>query len=483
MMAVRRVLICDDEPSICVVLAGALRQAGIASAVAHTLADAQQALARGEVDVLLLDIFLPDGNGLDALPHIRDSYRDVPVIVLTAHGTMRTALEAMKRHAFDYITKPFEVGHVQDLVRRARALAKALRTSDDGEPATPPRLADGEEIVGNSPLMQEVYKTVGRVAGSDVSVLLQGECGTGKELVARAIRANSHRANGPFVVLNCAAIPPALLESELFGHVRGAFTNAIADRKGRFEEAVGGTLFLDEIGELSPDLQSKLLRVLQERTYQPVGSNETRVADVRIIAATNRDLAQAVRAGEFREDLLYRLNVVSITLPPLRKRAEDIPALAAHFLRKYGDKYGRERLSISPGLMARLETYSWPGNVRELENVVHRAVVLAPGPVLGPEDAPLLAVEPLTGAHEAVELWLRRILQTHLSANRVGVLYEDVLQRIETPLLRLVLEHTAGNKSRAAELLGMNRNTLHAKMKRHGLLDSSGDIGLDEDQP
>lgn len=440
----------------------------------HTLAEAETALAEGGAEILFLDIFLPDGNGLDRLPILRQRYPDVPIVVLTAHGTMRTALESMKRDAFDYITKPFDITKVQEIARRARAILKESRLAS-AQSVLPPKIADGDEIIGNSPLMQEVYKTIGRVAGSDVTVLLQGECGTGKELVARAIHANSPRNGGPFVVVNCAAIPDTLLESELFGYVRGAFTGALTNRTGRFEQAHNGTLFLDEIGDLPLDLQAKLLRVLQERTYQPLGSNETHYTNARIIAATNRDLFRAVREGHFREDLLYRLNVVSITLPPLRRRLEDIPALGEYFVRKYASRYQREPMSISPALAERFQQYSWPGNVRELENVIHRAVVMARGNVLTEEDTPLLTPETQTETGETIERWLRHLVQRYVAENRIGLLHDEVLQQIETPLIRLALEQTGGNKSRAADLLGINRNTLHAKMKRYGLIENEGE--------
>ena len=470
----QRILICDDEPNICFVLSRALRQAGFETVTVHTLADAETALSDGRADILFLDIFLPDGNGLDRLPVLRRTYPNVPIIVLTAHGTMRTALESMKRDAFDYITKPFDITKAQELARRAGALVKESRTAATEEVA-PPKSTDGDEIIGNSPLMQDIYKTIGRVAGSDVTVLLQGECGTGKELVARAIHVNSSRNNEAFVVVNCAAIPGPLLESELFGHVRGAFTNAVANRMGRFEQAHNGTLFLDEIGELTLDLQTKLLRVLQEKTFQSLGSNETHRADARIVAATNRDLLRAVREGDFREDLLYRLNVVSITLPPLRRHPEDVPALTDYFVRKYAARYQREPITVSPPLADRFRRYPWPGNVRELENVIHRAVVMARGNVLNEEDAPLLVPDAQMETGETIERWLRQLVHRHVAENRHGFVHDDVLERVETPLIRLALEQTGGNKSRAADLLGINRNTLHAKMKRYGLIETDGE--------
>ena len=469
-----RVLICDDEPNLCLILSRSLRPLDVDTAVAHTLGEARRALEDDGADILFLDIFLPDGNGLDALPEIHAQHPDMPVIVLTAHGTMRTALEATKRHAFDYITKPFDVTQIQELARRAITSVEeqAAAAVAPAEPVATPKPGEGDEIIGNSPLMQDVYKTVGRVTESDVTVLLAGECGTGKELVARAIHANSHRGSGPFVAVNCAAIPDALLESELFGHVRGAFTSAVADRDGRFQQAEGGTLLLDEIGEMPLDLQTKLLRVLQEKTYQRVGANETLTTDARVVAASNRDLARAVESGEFREDLLYRLNVVSITLPPLRKRVDDIAPLADYFVAKYCAQYGYDIRTVSPALAQRLVAYHWPGNVRELENVLHRAVVMARGAVITEDDVPLLAVAPETERGESVELWVRHLIQRHMDDERVGFLHDDALEGVEAPLFRFVLEETDGNKSRAADILGINRNTLHAKMKRYGMLDS-----------
>ena len=457
-MGRKRVLICDDEPNLCLILARSLRPLGVDAQTVHTLGDARRALDDDAADVLFLDIFLPDGNGLDALPDLHARHPNLPIIILTAHGSMRTALEATKRHAFDYITKPFDVTQIQELARRALASVEEQQAAEEAEaePVDPPAAGDGDEIVGNSPLMQDVYKTVGRVTESDVTVLLAGECGTGKELVARAIHTNSHRGDGPFVAVNCAAIPDALLESELFGHVRGAFTSAVADRDGRFRQAEGGTLLLDEIGEMPLDLQTKLLRVLQ---------------DARVVAASNRDLGRAVESGEFREDLLYRLNVVSITLPPLRKRVEDISPLTDYFVAKYSAQYGHDPKTVSLSLAERLAAYHWPGNVRELENVLHRAVVMARGAVITEDDVPLLAPAPETERGESVELWVRRLLQRHMEEGRVGLLHEDALEGVESPLFRFVLEETGGNKSRAAEILGINRNTLHAKMKRYGMLD------------
>ncbi|MBM3213342.1 sigma-54-dependent Fis family transcriptional regulator [Candidatus Poribacteria bacterium] len=469
-----RILICDDEPSICFVLRRALERAGFETKSVHSLADAKHALRNDAIDLAFLDILFPDGSGLDELPAIREKFPDIPVIMLTAHGTMRTALESMKRNAFDYITKPFDLASVVSLARRAADSVQESRRRSE-EPVRAPLATEGDEIVGNSPEMQAIYKTIGRVAATEVTVLIQGECGTGKELVARALHANGSRADKPFVEVNCAAIPATLLESELFGHVKGAFTNAVATRIGRFEGAKDGTIFLDEIGDLSLELQTKLLRVLQERSFQRLGSNETVVTDARVIAATNRDLDRAVSEGSFREDLLYRLNVVQITLPPLRHRRSDILLLSDYFVRKYAPRYGRDGVSISEDLLSRFESYDWPGNVRELENVIHRAIVMARGPVLSTADAPLVSPGPELESDGAMDLWLRKWTQDYFASGRRGTLHEEVLERIEGHLMTYVLEHTGGNKSRAADYLGINRNTLHAKLKRYGLTGTDDD--------
>ncbi len=470
----KRVLICDDEPNICRVLTQSLVDAGFKATSVHTLKEARAALDRSEADILFLDIFLPDGNGLDSLSEMRETHPDVPIIVLTAHGTMRTAVEAMKRRAFDYITKPFDILKAQELARRA-----AESIEDSPAPPSPPKMNGENEIIGNSAAMQEVYKTIGRIAESDVTALLLGECGTGKELVAQAIHANSRRAQMPYVAVNCAAIPDNLLESELFGHVRGAFTDAHFDREGRFASAENGTILLDEIGDIPLDLQTKLLRVLQERTYQRVGSDETLETNARVIAATNRDLDRAVQEGDFREDLLYRLNVVSITLPPLRRRREDIPKLAKYFLAKYCIKYGYEIKTASPALTRRLNAYHWPGNVRELENVIHRGIVMSQGRVLSEEDAPLLNPAAEMESGESMELWVRKLVQKRMNEGRTGNLHEEAVAGVERPLFQFVLDKMDGNKSRAAEALGINRNTLHAKLKKYELAEFDQE-GADE---
>jgi two-component system nitrogen regulation response regulator GlnG len=377
----------------------------------------------------------------------------------------------MKRGALDYLVKPFGMDTVQALVTkvlRTRALERELRSlrREVGRRSVP-----GDRLVGRSAALLEVFKTIGRVAASDVPVLVTGESGTGKELVARAIHQASARAEGPFVAVNAAAIPRELLESELFGHERGAFTGAIEARPGRFREARGGTLFLDEIGDMPLELQAKLLRVLQSGEVTSVGGRRPDHVDARIVAATHRDLDTAVREGRFREDLLYRLRVVPIHIPPLRERPDDIGTLAHHFVARYADELGTGPRVLAPGALERLLAHPWPGNVRELENAVKRALVLSTGEVLAPEAFDFLrAAPPPDGAEPAAgleELVLREVDAALAAGSRD--LHEALLRRIERPLLERVLEHTAGNQLRAAAMLGINRNTLRKKLTELGI--------------
>jgi two-component system nitrogen regulation response regulator GlnG len=391
-------------------------------------------------------------------------------VIVTAQNTFENAVEAMKRGALDYLVKPFGMDAVLALVTkvlRTRALERELRAlrREVGRKASP-----GERLVGRSPALLEVFKTIGRVAASDVSVLITGESGTGKELVARAIHQASARSEGPFVAVNAAAIPRELLESELFGHERGAFTGAVESRPGRFREARGGTLFLDEIGDMPVDLQAKLLRVLQSGEVTSVGGRRPEHVDVRIIAATHRDLDAAVRDGRFREDLLYRLRVVPIEIPPLRERGEDVAALAQHFVARYAEELGTGPRVLSPDALERLLAHPWPGNVRELENAIKRALVLSTGEVLAPDAFAFLA-PPAAAPGEGgpgLEGLVAREVDGALAAGERD-LYEAVLRRIERPLLERVLAHTGGNQLRAAALLGINRNTLRKKLTELGI--------------
>jgi two-component system nitrogen regulation response regulator GlnG len=390
---------------------------------------------------------------------------------MTAHGTMETAIQAMQRGAYDYLAKPFDLDEAVLLAERAleaRRLTQEVARLRTG-------LAEVKEfsaLIGRHPRMQEVYKAIGRIAGSDVTVLIRGESGTGKELVARAIHHYSRRSGRAFVAVSCAAIPATLLESEMFGHERGAFTDAKERRLGKFELAHGGTLYLDEIGDMPVELQSKLLRALQERTIERVGGHESIRVDVRVIAATNRDLDAAMREGSFREDLFYRLNVVTLNLPPLRERRRDVPLLVEHFLAKHAEELGDR--GVAPDALDRLVGYDWPGNVRELENVIQRAMVLAGNGVILPEHLPIGPVS--AAASVAVDATLEEIIEKKLLECVRGLrersnanLYDLIIGLVEKPLLRAVLRETSGNQVRAAQILGINRNTLRKKLTEHGI--------------
>jgi len=466
-----RVLVADDEASIRFVLRETLESAGHEVVEVASGEAALQALAAGRFDLAFFDIRMPGPSGLELLEQLRTLGSDVAVVIVTAQNTFENAVEAMKRGALDYLVKPFGVDAVLALVTkvmRTRALERELRTlrREVGKKA-----ASREQLVGRSPALLEVFKTIGRVATSDIAVLITGESGTGKELVARAIHQASARSEGPFVAVNAAAIPRELLESELFGHERGAFTGAVESRPGRFREARGGTLFLDEIGDMPIELQAKLLRVLQSGEVTSVGGRRPEHVDVRIVAATHRDLDAAVRDGRFREDLLYRLRVVPIHIPALRERAEDVAVLAQHFVERYAEELRLGPRALSPDALERLVAHPWPGNVRELENAIKRALVLSTGEVLTPDAFEFLAA-PAGEAHAAtgaeLEDLVAREVDDALAAGERD-LHEALLRRLERPLLERVLAHTGGNQLRAAALLGINRNTLRKKLTELGI--------------
>jgi two-component system nitrogen regulation response regulator GlnG len=460
-----RVLVADDEASIRFVLREALEEAG------HEVVDvddghaAWQALADGDFEIAFLDVRMPGASGIELLDRLRAAGRDTAVVVITAQNTLENAVESMKRGALDYLVKPFQMSEVLAAVekaRRTRSLERAARALRREGAAREPT---DERLVGRSAAILEVFKTIGRVASRDVAVLVTGESGTGKELVARAIHQASPRATAAFVAVNAAAIPRELLESELFGHERGAFTGAVESRPGRFREASGGTLFLDEIGDMPLELQAKLLRVLQSGEVSSVGGRRAEKVDVRVIAATHRDLDALVREGRFREDLLYRLRVVPIHIPPMRERAEDIPVLAEHFAARYARELGTEARWLSDDTVEFLCGYEWPGNVRELENAIKRALVLAGHEVLTPEDfvflrAPAAAAAEGGSLEERVTAEVRALIQ----GGAEGDLYRALIERVERPLLAVALAHTGGNQLRAAALLGINRNTLRKKI-------------------
>ncbi|NOY44912.1 MAG: sigma-54-dependent Fis family transcriptional regulator [Deltaproteobacteria bacterium] len=451
-----RILVVDDEQSMREFLAILLGREGYAVDTAADRAEAERTLTSTSYDLVITDLKLPDGTGLDVLGAARRQDPDAQVVVITAFGTAESAVEAMKAGAYDYLTKPFKADEIRLTV--AKALERTALVRENRELRRRLEAVEaGGEILGRSPRMQEVFRLMERVAPTGVTVLVQGESGTGKELVARRLHALSGRT-GPFVAVNCAAIPEGLIESELFGHVKGAFTGAVADKPGLFEEATGGTLFLDEVGELPLHLQPKLLRALQEGRIKRVGGNREIPVDVRIVSATNRDLAEAVRQGQFREDLYYRLNVVALEIPPLRDRRADIPLLALHFLQKYAKAFGRPLKGFTREALDRLEAYSFPGNVRELENLVERAAALETGEFVTCDSLPpAVCTQPSGGA------------DTLPPIPPEGLDLEGLLAEVERRYLEQALDRTGGNKTEAAKLLGVSFRSFRYRLERLGM--------------
>jgi DNA-binding NtrC family response regulator len=445
------ILVVDDDRSIRRVLAGLLQEAGHSTLEAPDVDEALQVIREKSIDAIISDLKMPGKSGLDLLVANRSLKPSIPVIMITAHGNIETAVSAMKRGAFDFITKPFDE---EELLRSVR---KALSESEENRELFSEYFEAEDrplpDIIGGTPLMREVFSIMEKAAPTDSTVLISGETGVGKELVARAIHRRSGRRDHPLVKVNCAALPESLLESELFGHEKGAFTGAVTRKPGRFEIADGGTLFLDEIGELPVHLQAKLLGVLQDRVVEPVGGVKGIRVDIRIVAATNRDLHEAVKEGEFRPDLFYRLNVMPVHLPPLRERKEDLAPLCAHFLGKIERTYGRHGIGIAPETMECLAGHDWPGNIRELENTLERMVLMAEGDVLGPELVPfeVKAPSPPGGASSLKE--------------KVA----GLTQSAERQLIVEALEKTGQNRTRAAALLGISRRALQNKIKTYGL--------------
>jgi len=472
-----KILVADDDPGIRLVLHHRLEAAGYEVEEAADSQSALEALLSNRHKVALLDIMMPGIGGLEVLSAAREQSSRTMIIVITAASTMNNAVEAMKRGAHDYLTKPFEN---LDLV--AAAVTRAVEIS--AQAADINRLKDevnrqlvGGEVIGRSPAMQDVYKLIGRVVNNDATVLLRGESGTGKELVARAIHFKSPRWRGPFVAVNCSAIPHGLLESELFGHERGAFTGATERRAGKFEQASGGTVFLDEIGDLPVELQPKLLRVLQEREFSRVGGYETLRMQARVIAATNQDLEIAVAEKKFREDLYFRLRVIPIDLPSLRERREDIAELTDYFIGKAIREMGANARNISAEARAKLLTYAWPGNVRELENAVLRASLLAPSNTVQADDIELGrgGVRPVSSSFDAgaslTDLIARRIAEmVESNGKEPRDLYQKLVGELEKPLIEIALERAGGNQVHAARILGLNRNTLRKKLTEHRIV-------------
>ncbi len=459
-----RLLLVDDEPNVLYTLELGLAADGLEVLSARTARDALGLVRTAAPDAMILDLRLPDGSGLDVFDAARAIDPHLPVVVITAHGTTDTAIEAMKRGAFEYLLKPVDLHQLQEVVGRALGARRmrAVPAVPDGAAADP----DADVIVGRGPAMQEVFKAIGRVTAQDVNVLITGESGTGKELVARAVYQHSRRADRPFLAINCAAIPEALLESELFGHEKGAFTGADRQRVGRFEQADGGTIFLDEVGDMAPAAQAKVLRLLQQQQFERVGSGETRTVDVRVIAATNRNLEAMAAAGTFREDLLYRLNGFTIHLPPLRDRREDVPLLAERFLRAATRKLGKAVRGFAPEALRLVEGYGWPGNVRELQSAVRYAVVQCAGDVITPDCLPRsvrgAGPEPAAAADPGLDV---TGLTRELLARGEENVYEKVIRAVDRAVLGVVLAHADGSQVAASQLLGISRTTLRAKLQ------------------
>jgi two-component system, NtrC family, nitrogen regulation response regulator GlnG len=465
----KKVLIADDDEAILWVIQQMFKDKKIETAAAHDGKTALDMLKSQDFSVAIMDIKMPEKDGLDVLKEIRTNGLKIPIIIMTAQGTMKNAIEAMKRGAFDYITKPFDLGELEIIVDRALEYRKLKDDVSNLKDRLKEKWANEVTFVGKSKAVHDLFKIVGKIAPKDVPVIIQGESGTGKELVAKLIHTNSLRNEGPFIAVNSAAIPRELMESELFGYEKGAFTGAVETRLGKFELANNGTLFLDEIGDMPLDLQSKLLRAIQGQEFYRVGGKLPIKVDVRIIAATHQDIEKAVEEKRFREDLLYRLNVVIIKLPPLRNRKEDIPLLAEYFLQRFQEEMGIEPMTLSPKAAAALHAYLWPGNVRELENILRRAVILSPNPVLSPDD---LALPQKKQNKESLEDIIYNRLEGFI--NNIDVkgkheLYTTVVPFMEKPLIRLVLKKTGGNQVKTAELLGINRNTLRKKIKELGI--------------
>ncbi|XZE53453.1 sigma-54-dependent transcriptional regulator [Planctomycetaceae bacterium SH139] len=462
----QRLLVIDDEAPILKAFERAFSSDSTKVLTAKNAAKGEALFIEVKPDVVVIDLSLPDISGLDCFKRLRELDPRVPVIFITGHGTVESAIEATKLGAYDYLFKPLELDEMRTLLDKAFNLSRMVRVQ--------PVLADEEDtvadaIVGRCRVMKEVYKAIGRVASQNLTVLLQGESGTGKEVVAQAIYHHSARASGPFQAINCAAIPDALLESEIFGHEKGAFTDAYRQRIGKLEQADKGTLFLDEVGDMSPMTQAKVLRVLQDQTFERVGGETPIKVDARIIAATNHDLKQLVSEGLFRADLYFRLSVVTIQLPPLRDRDDDLRVLAEYFLRKYSTDFGKDIRSIAPDTLELLQHYHWPGNVRELESVMKQSLLSARGNILLPEFLPPLSNQAIVNNDKHDGEYLSKSFIADLLESGTENLHAEAIAKAETQLFRQVLAHTGGNQLRAATILGISRVTLRSKLKYLGI--------------
>lgn len=465
-----RILVVDDEPNVLAAFEDLLGSGGHAVTTVRTAEAALRQLQAGAFALVVMDVCLVGMDGLEALRCIRQHQPTLPVIVMTGQGTMRTAIEATKLGAFDYHVKPFEPAEMLAAIDKALESTRLTRNPvalDPEATGDPVR----EVMVGHSPEMQNVYKAIGRVAPTDATVLIRGESGTGKELVAAAIHQHSQRANKPLLVVNCVAIPDSLLESELFGYERGAFTGAVARKIGKFEQADSGTIFLDEIGDVSPGIQAKILRVLQQRCFQRLGGNETIHVDVRVVAATNRNLEQAIDEGSFRSDLYHRLNVVTIHVPALRQRQGDIPRLVEYFLERFARELNIPKPPLAPEALSLLQNHPWPGNVRELAHCVQRAMIFTRGYPIQAGDFPLPDAAPASNrtAADPISDVLGAVVQQYLERYLDDRAFDRFLSEAERLLISEALKRAGGNQTHAARLLGLPRPTLHAKMQKHGL--------------
>jgi len=468
------VLLADDDAAIRMVLNQALTRAGYEVRPTGNISTMWNWVSRGEGDILITDVAMPDGNAFEVMPKIKKLRPDLPMIVMSAQNTFMTAIRASEVGAYEYLPKPFDITEVLSVV--SRALADAKKPGKDERKTEEP--GESMPLVGRSTAMQDIYRALARLMQTDLTVMITGESGTGKELVARALHDFGKRRNGPFVAINMAAIPRDLIEAELFGHEKGAFTGANTRSSGRFEQAEGGTLFLDEIGDMPMDAQTRLLRVLQEGEYTMVGGRSAIKTNVRIVAATHRDLSQMIRQGLFREDLYYRLNVVPIRLPPLRERVDDIPDLAQHFLR-LAQREGEASKTISADAIRLMQNYAWPGNIRELENLVRRLSALYADEQISAEivqnelnisDRP--SVSGGSGPVDismAVETHVGQLLREHEPNLPPPGMYQRVIEKVEAPLIAMALNACGGNQIKAADLLGLNRNTLRKKIRTHSI--------------
>lgn len=469
-MTMTRLLVVDDEPSIQHAFSRAFRDTDIQLEQAGSAAQAVQLMAQTLPDVVVLDVHLPDATGLETYQRLRQLDARVPVIMITGHGTTDLAIHAISDGAFEYLLKPLDLAVLREVIDRAIRASRLMRVPAMLQEVDPDPVS-GDTLIGRCAPMQEVYKSIGRVARQDVTVLIRGESGTGKELVARAIYQHSKRADKPFMAINCAAIPDNLLESELFGHEKGAFTGADHKHIGRFEQCHGGTIFLDEIGEMSPMTQAKILRLIQEQCFERVGGTATVKTDVRLISATNADLEAMSEDGRFRKDLYFRLNVFSIHLPPLRERAGDLRLLIEHYLRRLGNDLGKPEPQMDESALSLLEAYTWPGNVRELQSVLKQSLLQANGSVLLPDFLPESVRSGISGPREDVPV-TSSPTGTDWDAfvgGRIALgsenLYAESLELMERELLVRVLRHTEGNQVQAARILGITRGSLRNKIR------------------